>query len=117
MFFNITVSNDAMRSCSDQHLVLHTITDSYNQHLDCKGHITGGGAEMHNLDETLLVPEGEAGVCYGRNNKTEAVGRNQTTDKYCNNQNKIYYYNSSKRKVVAKTADGVTQTSDFCLVV
>lgn len=46
---------------------------------------------MHNVDETLLVPKGEAGVCYGRKNSSETEGKIQTADKRVNNQSKIRF--------------------------
>ena len=57
--------------------MLDKITDSYTQHLDCNGHITSGRTELHRLDETVLVPEGQAGVCYSGENKIERVEKDE----------------------------------------
>lgn len=67
---------------------------------------------MHQLDETLLVPEGQAGVCYSRNNKSETVEKELQTLKYCNEVK----FCCNERKVVVKTADRATESLGFCLV-
>lgn len=36
---------------------------------------------MHRLDETLLAPKGQAGVCYSRNNKIEPLEEDKYTEK------------------------------------
>lgn len=62
-----------------QHLLMHTITDSYIQHLDRSDHIAGGRAALHRLDETLFVPDDQANVCRSRNSEIAQVEKKAKT--------------------------------------